>query len=104
MAIGDILDAIYEGKLHSGFLKNEQGELIPKTVGHGISYYYDKPGSGFSEMVANFASLCKSKDSREMLILLKSIVGKELFDMLNGFYYRNIIIPKDDKLPEIKLR
>ena len=103
MAIADILDAIFEGKLHSGILKNEYGELIPHTSGHGIAYYYDDPGSGFSEMVANFSSICKYKDSREMMIMLKYIVGEDLFNMLNDFYYENIITPQEDKLEKTKI-
>lgn len=91
MAIGDILDAIYEGELHSEVLKNVNGEAIPPTAGHGISYYYDSPEKAFSEMIANFTSISKSKNSNNMLDLLKSIVGEELYNMLNNFYNDNII-------------
>lgn len=90
MAIGDILDAIYEGELNSGFLENENGDKIARTSGHGIAYYYDNPSNGFSEMVANFSSISKSPQAYEMLNLLKSIVGDELYDMLSTFYYTNI--------------
>ena len=67
MAIGDILDAIYDGHLCSGQLKNQKGEKIMETAGHGIAYYYDT-NHGFAEMVANFASISKSKDSIQNLI------------------------------------
>lgn len=90
MAIGDIIDAIYEGELNSGVLKNEKGEKINRTAGHGISYYCDSK-HGFDEMVANFSSISKSNDSKEMLDLLKTIVGEELFNMLSEFYYTNIV-------------
>lgn len=90
MAIGDILDAIYEGNLHSYNLKNQQGEKIKKTAGHGLRYYYST-NHGFDEMIANFSSISKSKDSKEMLEFLKEIVGDELYNMLSSFYYENIV-------------
>ena len=89
MAIGDILDAIYEGELNSGVLKNAEGNRINRTAGHGISYYYDSK-HGFDEMIANFASISKATDSMEMLALLKCIVGDEVYNMISEFYYNNI--------------
>lgn len=102
MAIGDILDAIYEGELHSRVLKNENGEFIKGTAGHGISYYYNI-NNGFYEMIANFASIVKSKDSSETLNLLKSIVGEELYNLLCEFYYDNIVVSKQEQLGETKV-
>ena len=90
MAIGDILDAIYDGHLCSGQLKNQKGEKIMETAGHGIAYYYDT-NHGFAEMVANFASISKSKDSIQNLNLLREIVGDEIYNMLSEFYYNNIV-------------
>lgn len=89
MAIADILDAICEGKLHSGILTNQQGEKIKGTAGHGVAYYY-ATSHGFDEMVANFAYISKSNDAIEKLELFKSIVGEELYNMLSEFYYQNI--------------
>lgn len=89
MAIGDILDAIYEGELNSGVLKNAEGNRINRTSGHGISYYCDSK-HGFDEMIANFASISKATDSMEMLALLKCIVGDEVYTMISEFYYNNI--------------
>ena len=90
MAIGDILDAIYEGSLHSNNLSNMQGEKIKSTPGHGIYYYYGTK-HGFDEMIANFASLSKSNQSKKHLQLLKSIVGDEVYNMISNFYYQNIV-------------
>lgn len=90
MAIGDILDAVYEGNLYSKNQKNEQGEKIKGTPGHGIYYYYNT-SNGFNEMIANFAFISKSKDSKEMLQLLKEIVGDEVYNMISDFYYQNIV-------------
>ena len=97
MAIGDILDAVYEGSLHSGVLKNQQGDKVKRTAGHGLAYYYDT-SHGFDEMVANFAFISKSKDAVEKLELLKSIVGDELYNMLSEFYYHNISYGKEEQL------
>lgn len=88
-AIGDILDAIYEGELHSGVLQNETGEKIKRTAGHGISYY-SNPYHGFDEMIANFATIIKLPNSEENLNTLKDMIGEEVFKMLREFYYNNI--------------
>lgn len=96
MAIGDILDAIYEGKLNSEHLKNKQGEIIKRTPGHGLRYYYGTK-HGFDEMIANFSYISKSKESEEMLELLKSIIGDELYNMLSEFYYQNIVGIKEEE-------
>ena len=42
-------------------------------------------------MIANFAFISKSKDSKEMLQLLKEIVGDEVYNMISDFYYQNIV-------------
>lgn len=102
MAIGDILDAIYEGNLYSKNQKNEQGEKIKGTPGHGIYYYYNT-SNGFNEMIANFAFISKSKDSKEILQLLKEIVGDEVYNMISEFYYQNIVQINTENLETKKL-
>ena len=97
MAIGDILDAIYEGSLFSETLSTEEGKKIKGTAGHGLAYYYDTQ-HGFDEMIANFASISKSKNGKETLELLKSIVGEEFYTMLSEFYYQNIVGIKEEEL------
>lgn len=97
LAICDILDAIYEGKLHNNDLKNIKGEKIKSTSGHGINYYYST-NHGFDEMIANFASISKENDANEMLSLLKSIIGPELYNMISNFYYQNIIQINNEEL------
>ena len=96
-AICDILDAIYEGKLHNSELKSMKGDKIKRTAGHGINYYFDTK-HGFDEMIANFATLSKSNNSGEMLSLLKSIVGDEVYNMISDFYYQNIIQINNEEL------
>lgn len=91
IAISDILDAIYEGEFHNGLLKNKNGKLIKSAAGHGIAYYYEIK-NGFNEMIANFATIVKAHDAPEMLNLLKNIVGDELYNLLNDFYYNNFIL------------
>ena len=88
--IGDILDAIYEGKLHSNTLKDSQGEAICRTGGHGLNYYYATL-HGFDEMIANFAAISKAGDAEEKLKMLKSIVGDGVYDMIRNFYYQDIL-------------
>ena len=90
LPIGDILDAIYEGKLHSNTLKDNQGEAICRTGGHGLNYYYATL-HGFDEMIANFAAISKANDAEEKLKMLKSIVGDGVYDMIRNFYYQDIL-------------
>ena len=90
IAIGDIIDAIYDGDLHSGNLKNKEGEEIESTYGHGLSYYYART-HGFDEMIANFCMILKTKNSKQVLDLLKDIVGDELYNLLWEFYNKNIV-------------
>lgn len=90
LPIGDILDAIYEGKLHSNTLKDNQGEAICRTGGHGLNYYYATL-HGFDEMIANFATISKANDAEEKLKMLKSIVGDGVYDMIRNFYYQDIL-------------
>lgn len=89
MVIGDILDAIFGGQLHSRELLNEEGNKIKGTCGHGIAYY-GSYSHGFDEMVANFGTLLKSRTSFEDLKLLRELVGEEVFTMISDFYYTNI--------------
>ena len=90
LPIGDILDAIYEGKLHSNTLKDSQGKAICRTGGHGLNYYYATL-HGFDEMIANFATISKAGDAEEKLKMLKSIVGDGVYDMIRNFYYQDIL-------------
>lgn len=90
LPIGDILDAIYEGKLHSNTLKDNHGEAICRTGGHGLNYYYATL-HGFDEMIANFAAISKAGDAEEKLKMLKSIVGDGVYDMIRNFYYQDIL-------------
>lgn len=101
IAIGDILDAIYEGDLHAGILKNTYGQIIKKTYGHGIAYYCNTD-KGFKEMIANFSTIVKSKDSQKNLDLLKNIVGDEVFNMISNFYYNNFINSEEKQIEEGK--
>ena len=100
--IGDILDAIYEGRLHSGTLKDHLGEGIGRTGGHGLYYYY-ATDHGFDEMIANFAAISKTGDGEEKLQMLKSIVGDEVYDMISNFYYHDILKLNTEELEENKV-
>lgn len=94
-ALADILDAIYEGELHNGVLKDLEGKLIEPTAGHGIAYYYES-SHGFDEMIANYSTIMKSYDSEVIIKYLIDIVGNELYELLNDFYLKNFVLNKDD--------
>ncbi len=92
-AISDIIDAIFEGKPHDGVLKDNNGKKITACGGHGIKYYtYTLIAKhGFDEMIANFAVLVKSKGAEKNLLVLRDIVGDEVYNMISNFYYTNIL-------------
>ena len=54
-------------------------------------------------MIANFAFISKSKDSKEILQLLKEIVGDEVYNMISEFYYQNIVQINTENLETKKL-
>lgn len=90
IAIGDILDAIFDGKLRNGVLADDLGFYIEKVNGHGIKYY-SIYNNVFLEMIANYGTILKSKNSSEMFLYLRSIVGDELVDLLKDVYENNIL-------------
>jgi hypothetical protein len=94
IAIGDYIDGITFGKFRSKVLRDEDGELIPSTYGHGVRYYKSRYLI-YCEMVANYSEIIKSKHSKEILNLLRNIVGDELVDMLDDFYkHRMLSLPQ----------
>lgn len=103
ISICDILDAIYEGRIYSGILKNSQGNLISSDVGHGLRYYYATE-HGFSEMIANFSVIIKSNKAEDDLLLLKLIIGDEAFNMLYNFYYYDMLNFSRDELENSKFK
>lgn len=90
ISIGDIIDAIYIGEFKSKVLKNNSGDYIRAAYGHGIPYF-SIDEKGFSEMIANFAAISKSREGHETLTLLRAIVGDEVVDMIQNYYYENIL-------------
>ena len=90
LAISDIIDAITGGKLHSRLLKNGEEFILP-AFGHGIRYYIHGERHVFTEMVANYSLIIKSKKSEEALQILRAIVGDELVDLLDDFYKGKIL-------------
>lgn len=89
-ATNDIIDAIYRGKVCDGVLKSADGQKIASFGGHGIRYYSQNK-HGFDEMIAQFAVLVKFKGAEENLQILRNIVGDEIYNMINNFYYTNIL-------------
>lgn len=89
-SIGDIIDAIYDGKYKNGVLFDDNASYINNTSGHGISYY-SHSYKGFMEMIANYGTIIKSKDCDEVLKYLRWIVGDELVDLLDDVYKNRIV-------------
>ena len=52
--------------------------------------------NAFKEMIANYSSLIKLKESDKYIKLLRDIVGNELVEFLNTYYNENIIIKEDN--------
>ncbi len=101
IAIGDIIDAITDGRLFSQALRDKDGKRIPATFGHGIQYYTSDKVLGFDEMIANYSQIIKSKNSAKILPVLRDIVGDELVDLLDDFYKTKILkLPTDEKKNE----
>ena len=95
-SIGDFIDAITTGKYKGNLLKNDEGETIKSAYGHGVKYYCKNDSNEslklkFTEMIANYASMLKSKDNKEVIELLRSIIGDELFHLVNDFYREKIM-------------
>ena len=95
-SIGDFIDAISSGAYRSRVLKNDNGEVIPPSYGHGVRYY-NMQHHKFCEMVANYSEIIKSKHADKVLIVLRNIVGDELVDMLDDFYCHKML-----KLPVLQ--
>lgn len=96
ISIGDIIDAITSGKFKGNVLKNDENQVISSAYGHGIRYYSRNDDSEslhfkFTEMIANYSAIIKSKNSEKIIVLLRDIVGDELVDMLDDFYKNNML-------------
>lgn len=90
IAICDIVDAIFQGDFYHSKLKTEDEEEIKGVFGHGIGYYYSIDIM-FQEIIANYSSLIKSDRKEESILILKSMIGNELIELLDDFYQNKII-------------
>lgn len=90
IAIGDIIDAIYMGKYKNGVLYGNDRKYLPSAYGHGIAYY-SKVNNGFVEMIAEYGEILKSKNATENLEYLRSIIGDELYYMIEDCYLNRIL-------------
>ena len=96
IAIGDIIDAISDGKFRSHLLHDYENKVIPSAYGHGVKYYYKDNTKEFlrirfTEMIANYSSIIKSKYANEIIEFLRNIVGNDLVTMLDDFYKKRLI-------------
>ena len=90
LSIADIIDAVVQGKFRNRVLFDENGNIIEKVYGHGIRYY-SRESNGFKEMIANYASIVKSKYNDFMIAYLRYVVGDELVDMIKDVYENQIV-------------
>ena len=91
LCAADYLDAIHRGKFKSNELIDNNGEPIKSAYGHGIAYYRRDLNWAFSEMIANYSEIIKSKNSEEGLITLRYYIGDELVDYIKNYYDNNIL-------------
>ena len=91
LCAADYLDAIHRGKFKSNELIDNNGEPIKSAYGHGIAYYRRDLHWAFSEMIANYSEIIKSKNSEEGLITLRYYIGDELVDYIKNYYDNNIL-------------
>ena len=90
-SISDIIDAVYMGKYFDSDLKDEDGKTIKAPFGHGKKYYEKRGISAcFDETIANYSSLLKSKNSKQAIKALRSIMGNEFVDFLEKYYNNEI--------------
>jgi len=70
--LSDILDAIYEGKMHE--------EMFP---GHGKEYYFGNDDNRFSEIFANYYTICMI--CPEKINELRNILGQDFIDYMDSY-------------------
>ena len=92
--IEDMLDAICEGELHDGNIKDNEGNVI-KTAGHGSNYYKNNRPYIFMELIANYGAIIKSPRREELTEELINIFGYEFVNMLQEFYDKLYLEEKD---------
>ncbi len=97
-AMSDMLDAIYNGRLKAGVLKDKDGQKIELLFGHGIDYY-NVPHNIFNELIADYVEIIKEKDGEEALSFLRYVVGNEIVDLIEYYYEKNILHFEPQALP-----
>lgn len=97
-ALGDILDAIYQGRLLGDICKNPKGETIDIAFGHGLNYYNDEQ-SMFDEIMADYSQIIKEKDGKEVIDFLRYIAGDDFVDLISKFYEKEVLNFIPEKLP-----
>ena len=94
LCVADYLDGIYSGKFKSGELFDKNNQKIKPGYGHGISYYRRGLSSVFSEMIANYSEIVKSKNPEESINILKKYIDEQLIDLIQEYYEKNILQSK----------
>jgi len=97
-ALGDILDAIYQGRLKGELCKNSKGETIYISFGHGLNYYNEEQ-SMFDEIMADYSQIIKEKDGKEAIEFLRYVVGDDFVDMISKYYEKEVLNFVPEKMP-----
>lgn len=94
LAISDIFDAVYEGAYVEERILDEKGLPIAGKFGHGSDYYSRGTKWIFDEMIANYSLISKTPNNIEMISMLKSYLGEELYLLIKDYYDKNILHSK----------
>ena len=90
-AITDILDAVYAGDYFDGSITDEDGKTIKAREGHGSSYFKET-NHAFLEMIADYGTIIKSKENKDISIrFLRYALGDSLFNLIKNTYENDII-------------
>ena len=97
-SLGDIIDAIFDGKSYDNGIvyeidENHIAQKAPKTAGHGCEYF-NSTNNNFEEVIANYLAIKLTDPNNELFVMLKNILGNEfvLFleqrcNEISGIYY-----------------
>jgi len=98
----DILDAIFEGKLHDDGLflgndnMNDYYEKIIEIGGHGKEYYSRK-GSDYREIIANYGAIRNSEFRDQIFKIMIPLLGEDFMLLLEKEYLEIMNLNSYDK-------
>lgn len=97
-ALEDIFDALSLGIFSTSGITINDNKKEQFVSGHGEEYYnehsFNSEKAAFSEIIAQYVTIIKSPNAKELINTLADIMGQEFVDMLQNFY-ENMYV--DDK-------